>query len=77
MKATRSQPQEHDRRSQPADREVTRRSEWLVRRRFSTRSLPSLESLEASLKDLRQTNALYSSGESAQLAESMQRLSSP
>jgi len=64
----------NDRRSQPREDEATRRSDWLVRRRFSTRSLPSLESLEQSLKDLRQTNGLYSSAESARLADKLQRL---
>ena len=77
MKATKRRLLGTARPSPPEDTEATLRSEWLVRRRFSTRSLPSLENLESSLKDLRQTNALYSSGESAQLAESMQRLSSP
>lgn len=53
---------------------ATEHSDWLVRRRFSTRSLPSLALLQEALTGLRQTNALYLSAESAPMAASLRGL---
>jgi len=58
----------------PADPPAMAPSDWLVRRRFSTRSLPSLELLQEALTGLRQTNALYLSEGSAPMAESLRGL---
>lgn len=55
----------------PVDPPATLPSDWLVRRRFSTRSLPSLELLQEALTGLRQTNALYLSEGSAPMAASL------
>jgi hypothetical protein len=52
----------------------TQHSDWLVRRRFSTRSLPSLQLLQEALTGLTQTNALYLSGDSAPMAASLRGL---
>ena len=60
-----------DRREDPPP---TQHSDWLVRRRFSTRSLPSLELLQEALTGLAQTNDLYLSGDSAQMAASLREL---
>lgn len=49
-------------------------SDWLVRRRFSTRSLPSLQLLQEALTGLTQTNGLYLSGDSAPMAASLRGL---
>lgn len=70
MEATKSSRRATDRRSQP-DTQATRRSEWLVRRRFSTRSLPSLALLEEGLTDLQRTNALYLSDELSRASASL------
>lgn len=56
------------------DPPATEPSDWLVRRRFSTRSLPSLALLQEALTGLRQTNALYLSAESAPMAASLRGL---
>lgn len=65
-------PKRERRSSAPlADPPATPPSDWLVRRRFSTRSLPSLELLQEALTGLRQTNALYLSEGSAPMAASL------
>jgi len=52
-------------------------SGWLVRRRFSTRSLPSLEKLQECLTASRQTVAFYSSGTCARTDAALLELSKP
>jgi hypothetical protein len=58
----------------PVDPPPMQHSDWLVRRRFSTRSLPSLVLLQEALTGLQQTNALYLSGDSAPMAASLRGL---
>lgn len=72
----RNRPRETVRPSRP-DQQVMRHSDWRVRRRFSTRSLPSLALLEEALTDLKTANAIYSSDGSGELAERLLALSSP
>jgi hypothetical protein len=70
--ATKSSPR---RSAPPEDLPVMALSDSHAQRRSSTRSLPSLRLLEDALTDLRQTNAHYSSVESATLAGKLSELS--
>lgn len=70
-------PQAHQQVDQQQDgaAPATRTSEWLMRRRSSIPSPPSLRALEATLIGLRQTRRFYSSAMSSSTVEQLTALS--